>query len=532
MRPAHVRRTNYITIAVSISLLVVGGLGAWFINYLHRLNSTMLARHASYVIAAEELEIEIRDVRNRLNRFLRTNDQQYLDAIPKARWRIMQLMQQARERSQTDEEAQQIQALEAGYSKFFTHFQELVSQLPSEEARQGLGNLIDDLMAREVFIPARRIVQLHQREMVQMAELETQVANRMGWELMLLALCGAVAGAMGGFGLARSLQKSLIQLSVSVHGMAGRLADVVEPLTIDADAPSDNLEQMLKQIAARVALVIERFQESQREVQRAEQLAMVGQLAAGLAHELRNAVMPAKLLVQSAMHNHNPMTDEDLQVVAGEIERLELAVNRLLEFARPSKPEKTLFDLSHVISESLRLISGRASSQRVRIHCDVPSGPALIDADKEQLRQVIINLLLNAMDAMPTGGELSLSLQSPPEWAEGELPNRILATTESVRQPAWALTIADTGQGIPPQILDHVFEPFVTNKPTGTGLGLSICQRIIEAHGGAIRAANRAARGAVFSIRLPAPAARPSQPILPENHQYLDAIHDTTAHCR
>lgn len=507
MRPAHVRRTNYITIAVSISLLVIGGLGAWFINYLHRLNSTMLARHASYVIAAEELEIEIRDVRNRLNRFLRTHDEQYLDAIPKARSRIMHLMEQARVRSQSGEEAEQIQALEAGYSNFFTQFQELVSQLPREEARQGLGNLIDDLMAREVFTPARRIVQLHQREMVQMAELETQVANRMGWELILLALCGAGAGAIGGFGLARSLQKSLIQLSVSVHGMAGRLADVVEPLTIDADAPSDNLEQMLPQIAARVALVIERFQESQREVQRAEQLAMVGQLAAGLAHELRNAVMPAKLLVQSALQNCNPMTEEELQVVAGEIERLELAVNRLLEFARPSKPEKSLFDFAKVVAESLRLIAGRASSQRVRINCEIPSGPVLIDADKEQLRQVIINLLLNAMDAMPSGGELSLSLQPPAESAQSEPVDRIAPATEAMKQPQLLLTIADTGQGIPPQILARVFEPFVTSKPTGTGLGLSICQRIVEAHGGEICAANRAQCGAAFFIHLPAPAA-------------------------
>lgn len=504
MRHAFVRRTAIVTVTISVALLLVACLGAWFVNHIHGLNAALLARQVSGALAAEDLEIEMRDIRNRLNHFLRTGDMQDLQKIAGLRQRTTEMFVKARARSHSAAETEEVARLEAGYERFFAQFEQLVSQLPDNEARLGLSQLIDDLMAREIFAPARRIVELRQQEIVKMAELEAQVASRMGVELILLGACGAGAGAVGGFGLARSLQRSLIELSVSVHGVAGKLAEVTEPLPLDARLLSNDLESALQQIGDRVATVIERFEESRREVQRAEQLAMVGQLAAGLAHELRNTVMPVKLLVDSALHDGNRMSDEDLRVVAGEINRLELAVNRLLEFARPTSPERALFDLRKLVSESLRLIAGRANVQRVRIQQCVPPHPVLIDADKEQLRQVTLNLLLNALDAMPTGGELCVSLWSAPR---DETETATIGEQRPPTEQQVTLTIADTGCGLPPQLAERVFEPFVTNKSTGTGLGLSICKRIVEAHGGLIRAANRADRGTEFSIQLPAGCA-------------------------
>ena len=502
MRPGYVRRTAIVTGAISASLLVVACLGAWFVHHIHQINAELLGQHVKNALEAEELEIEMRDIRNRLNRYLRTEELQYLELIPKYRERATHLILQARARSHSDEETQQVAVLETGYDKFFVRFQDLVSQLPSSEAHQGLSSLIDDLMAREIFAPARRIVELRQQEIVQMAELETQVASRMGIELILLGACGAGAGAIGGYGLARSLQRLLIELSVSVHGVAGKLAEVTEPLTLHPALHGTDLEQALQQISDRVTTVVRRIEEGQREMQRAEQLAMVGQLAAGLAHELRNTVMPVKLLVDSAIQDDSHMTGEDLRVVAGEINRLEMAVNRLLEFARPSSPQRALFDLRPLVSESLRLIVGRANVQRVTIRECLPPHPVLIDADKEQLRQVTLNLLLNALDAMPTGGELCVSLHLTHDKAA------VFSAVPAGKQRPTSdqqvtLTIADTGCGLPPQVADRVFEPFVTSKATGTGLGLSICKRIVEAHGGQIRAVNRAERGTEFSIQLP-----------------------------
>jgi signal transduction histidine kinase len=337
--------------------------------------------------------------------------------------------------------------------------------------------------------------------MIAMAENGRQMANRMGIELVLLGACGAVAGALGGYGLARSLQSLLIELSLSIHGVAGQLDEVIGPVKINSRSPSASLEQTLRQIESRVAYVIDHLQQSRREVQRAEQLAMVGQLAAGLAHELRNALMPVKLLVLSAVDDRRHLPPDDLAVVSREINRLEIAVNRLLEYARPSTPEKRLFDLCDLVTESQQLIAGRAKSQGVRMLDHVPAEPVLIDADKEQIRQVLLNVLLNALDAMPTGGEVCIAVARPPPTHSRASPADGFAEGEI------QLTVTDTGVGLARDISERLFQPFVTSKTTGTGLGLSICKRIIEAHGGRIAVTNRTTGGAMVEIHLPSCAA-------------------------
>jgi signal transduction histidine kinase len=259
-------------------------------------------------------------------------------------------------------------------------------------------------------------------------------------------------------------------------------------LTIKTRTPDEGLEKTLQTVAERVALVIERFQQSKREVQRAGQLSVVGHLAAALAHELRNALMPAKLLVQSALHDNQPLGSEDLAVVAMEITRIETAVHRLLDFARPSVPEKSLFDLRTLVAESFPLIAGRTNAQGVEIVSDLPAQPVLVDADKEQLRQVLMNLLLNSLDAMPAGGELGVSIKSLSGMNRSA---RELHQGEPRTEGQVTLTVVDTGSGFPDDVVRHLFEPFVTTKQTGTGLGLSICKQ------------NRPGRGAMLAVELP-----------------------------
>lgn len=500
MRPTFVHRTTMTTVAGCLALLVIALTGAWFVRGIHRLQSVTLARHVTNVVAAEELEIEMREIRNRINRFLRTGTISYLDEIPEIRTKTTELLQRARARAETPEEAGLATRLAQGYDQFFVRFQELHAQLPSEAARKGLSDLIDNQMAKEIFAPARAIVTLHQREMLDDAQNNQQMANRMGVELVLLGACGAVAGALGGYGLARSLQGLLIELSVPIHGVAGQLDEVIGPLKINAHEGSASLEQTLREIESRVGYVVDHLQQTRREVQRAEQLALAGQLATGVAHELRNALMPVKLLVDSAVADQRQLPPDELGVVSREIGRLETAVNRLLDYARPVPPEKRLFDLRDLANETEQLVAGRALAQQVEMRTDLPQNPLLVDADKEQLRQVLLNLLLNALDAMPTGGQLSVTVRAVDHPApHGEADGAV---------PMVQLTVADTGSGLPPSVASRLFQPFVTSRSTGTGLGLSICKRIVEAHGGAIALRNLPEGGAqaeVCLVACPAP---------------------------
>jgi signal transduction histidine kinase len=291
---------------------------------------------------------------------------------------------------------------------------------------------------------------------------------------------------MSGFGVSWAISRSIVRLSVPIRDAAGKLNEIVGPITLSARWGLDELEGVLHTIAERIGAVIERLQQSEREAQRAEHLAAVGQMAAGIAHELRNPLMPIKILVQSAADRRpSPGLDgRDLAVLEEEISRLERSIQMFLDFARPPRIEKRTFEARDVLTQIVQLFEARAERQGVRIERRFPDEPLLMQADVGQFRQVVLNLLLNALDAVPRGGTVWLELcKENGKWL--------------------TLSVADMGGGLPAGLGAQIFEPFVSTKETGLGLGLSICKRIVEAHEGEIHAANRPEGGAVFTVRFP-----------------------------
>jgi signal transduction histidine kinase len=282
---------------------------------------------------------------------------------------------------------------------------------------------------------------------------------------------------------------------------------VVGPVTLSAGWGLHELGGTLHKMAHHIGTVIERLQQSQREVLRAEQLAAVGQLAAGMAHELRNPLMSMKILIQAAAEGADPagLRGRDLTVLEEEITRLERLIQTFLDFARPPVLKKQLIAAQEIIEATLSLASPRAARQGVRIRWDRPRRPVLVEADLGQLRQVLLNLLFNALDVLPRGGAVRIEARKSgkSKRRQGEVaPAGCLSDAEG----RWLLLrVADTGPGLPAELGQQIFEPFVSTKDTGIGLGLSICRRIVEAHGGDISAADRLEGGAVFTVRLPLP---------------------------
>jgi two-component system sensor histidine kinase HydH len=223
-----------------------------------------------------------------------------------------------------------------------------------------------------------------------------------------------------------------------------------------------------------------------RTVLRAEALAEVGQVAAGMAHELRNPLTAIKMLVQANREDveSQGLPSEDLRVIETEIRRMEDRLNVFIDFARPPRPERRLIDLRSVVDQTLSLIGGRARKQRVTLKSNSPEAPVEVQADGEQLRQLLVNLALNALDVMPRGGVLEIAVGPV---ADGQAEVEVL----------------DTGPGIPTRHLPRVYEPFFTSKETGLGLGLVVSKRIAHDHGGTLHATNRPQGGARFVLRLP-----------------------------
>lgn len=235
---------------------------------------------------------------------------------------------------------------------------------------------------------------------------------------------------------------------------------------------------------------ITRLIEMEELMRRQERLATVGSLAAGIAHEIRNplaslsgSIQMLREDLQLADHNRRLM-----DIVLRETDRLNTIITEFLEYARPRPISRSSVPLADVLQETIVLLrNSRGFRTGIDITCEVDPG-LRVTGDPQRLRQVFWNLLINAAQAMPEAGTISLSAAAAPGTVRDEV----------------VVTIADTGEGIAADDLAKIFDPFFTTKSDGTGLGLAITYRIIEDHEGAIDVRSEAGRGTTFTVRLPA----------------------------
>ena len=220
-----------------------------------------------------------------------------------------------------------------------------------------------------------------------------------------------------------------------------------------------------------------------------EKMAAIGQLAAGIAHEIRNPlgiILSALYDLAELIRAPEPEVEEDLRIARAEIERAQEIIDSLLEFSREGPAELGPVDLNDLVGRTLKLMGQYLRKHRIEAAVELaPHG--WCRANENALRQVLLNLVTNAVQAMPAGGELRLRTEAKPG-------RRV------------ALHVSDTGAGIPPERLSRIFEPFFTTKPPGegTGLGLSVVHSVVRSVGGTIEVASEPGRGTTFSIELPA----------------------------
>ncbi len=224
----------------------------------------------------------------------------------------------------------------------------------------------------------------------------------------------------------------------------------------------------------------------------AARLAGVGELAASIAHELNNPLATVSLRVEGVLARTPPDDPRrrPLEVVEQEVQRMARLVANLLNFSRPGRDQVSTVDVREEVAKTVELTEHHLRKRRVRVEPEFAPDVPLIYADRQQLRQVFLNLFTNAADAMPGGGRLT------PRVRPGTLPPA---------RPAVVVEVADTGAGIPPEHLGRVTEPFFSTKPEGkgTGLGLAICKRIVEQHSGTIQIESEVGAGTTVRVTLP-----------------------------
>ncbi len=251
--------------------------------------------------AAEEVEILIREMRTQFDRFLLRGNRRNLQVSETFRQEMNHWLRVAENWSISSVEKDYTSRARRGYQRFLEEVDTLADKAPQEDLGPAVRKLIEEVMVPEILDPIHKYLDLNEEEVEESLAENQQLADRLVYGLLSLGICGCGAGLVAGFGIARGVSRSLIQLSVPIRAAAGHLETVVGPFTV-AGAGTDlgQLEGVLRSIADRIGAVVERLRQSEREVLRSEQLAALGQMAAGMAHELRNPLTSMKLLVQSA----------------------------------------------------------------------------------------------------------------------------------------------------------------------------------------------------------------------------------------
>ncbi len=322
------------------------------------------------------------------------------------------------------------------------------------------------------------------------------------------ALSAPLWVSAGGAGEA-DLQSALVELGLSsamtvpvarqkVHGVlfAGRGKDA--PVFREVDLEMFILLSRQAAVAMENAMLYEelreyvrRVEESQQALVRAEKLATAGRMTASIAHEINNPLQSVQNCIHLAMRREvsEKKRDEFLQLAKSELERLMSTVQRMLDFYRPGAVDRQRVTLHTLLKHVINLMQSQLEERKIRVVTGFSSKLPPILAVKSQLEQVFINLILNAYDAMPDGGELHISARPVREMVE--------------------IIFQDTGPGVPLEDRTRIFEPFVSTKKNGTGLGLSVSYGIISAHGGSLDLIAGRGKGACFRILLPVKGQKP-----------------------
>jgi signal transduction histidine kinase len=318
-------------------------------------------------------------------------------------------------------------------------------------------------------------------EEVRAQELRTRLM------LILIGCVGLLIGAVGASLLARRITRPLKKL---VEGTV-RISkgDFAQKIDIDTQDEIGNLAQSFNEMSRQLVLARERMEAANKKLIQAEKLASIGRISAGIAHEIRNPLTSVKLNIQKVMESDSldDVDKEHLDISREGIGHIENFIKELLNFTRVPELHLDHFSVEEIMDESIKMIRGTFRLKKVQLEKDVQEHlpDMLVDGDK--LRQVFLNILHNACEAVHEAGQINISL-SQTEGSEGQCVK---------------IEISDNGSGIPEKDWETIFEPFYTTKSTGIGLGLANARKIIEQHKGFIRVKKKKGLGACFEVIIP-----------------------------
>jgi signal transduction histidine kinase len=484
-----------------IIALIMGG-GYLVIAYAYNLQKNTEQRidaAQQKVHVARAMEIELVRLRGFTLTYLVHKSRQWQDSITAREIQFIIYLEKARLNATSPEEValiQQISGLFSNYERSIYTATDLVRGHQVSRANALIMYAGKDLLDT-IHEKSRLLIGMNRLE-EDSYESDIVQANTMIIRTMIsLGLGGILGGLLLGWIISRMVLNPINQLILQVRSASG--GAFLEKLEIPEHGDLEELGERIKALIDRINLAREALDKTKQLLQYSNKYAALGKVAPTVAHEIRNPLAAIKMLVYSM--KEDPGFPEpfrpDLEIISSEINRMDDFIRNFLKFARPPEPVFTLLDPVVVLQEVVNLLKPRFKSSMIQLFDSTAEARAMVLADSSHMKQLFMNLLINAIEAMPDGGDLvlSTSFQYAPDSATGVSDKKYLQ-----------IHVADTGQGIPEKIMARLFEPFIKGSDHGVGIGLSISQNIANTHHGWIEAKNRTdAKGAVFTINLPVP---------------------------
>lgn len=313
----------------------------------------------------------------------------------------------------------------------------------------------------------------------QFLEIRVAIRRSLVYSILVTLLTVGYFGLV--FGMERLFQTTLGYQSVWISLLAfAAMALAFQPMKLAVQRAVDWL--VFRETKEGLAKRMERLEE---QAFHAEKFRAISTMAAGMAHEIKNPLSALQTFAEFIPDKHkDPSFAKNLHgVLSSETQRIQKLVQEILDFAKPKRPKLQEIEPGRLISSTVDLLSSELLKRRVKWEVDCRHNGSAVSADPDQLRQILINLIQNAADAMPRGGKLTIATRQKNESVE--------------------LIVSDTGEGIPKELLPKIFDPFVSTKPNGNGLGLAMVYSMVRANRGTIRVTSKPHQGTTFTVSLP-----------------------------
>ncbi|UCF82232.1 MAG: histidine kinase [Desulfobacteraceae bacterium] len=482
------RARIYVILAALVFITIVGGLiMVWYTYRMQGLLTHITDRNVAAFQAAEALEIALVNQKGFVSYYFLDGDPDWLRQLGEYRQIFKERLNEARSFVENENQKEAINLIESEYIRYVTSKDQVIAHYKAGEREAGTA------LHREVRNRFFRILDLCERY----RDLHTESIKRARDSSHAQAKkLRVIAGTA-----------ILIVLSLAVLLAFVLMAHVLGPvrmLALEANRQGashksgDDVKALRRSVRGLIEDVDHTYfelEKSRTTLLQAEKMALVGKLAAGMAHSIRNPLTSVKMRLFSLSRtlDLSAPQKEDFEVISEETRHIDNIVENFLEFSRPPKLKMQRISPSDVVDLTIQLLKHRLESYDVNIKLIRKRPLPEIQADPEQLKEVLINLVVNACEAMERGGSMVIHEE------EG--------FAEPLEQVV-VIRLSDSGPGIPESIRDKVLQPFFTTKDEGTGLGLSIVTRIVEEHGGWLDLISEEGKGATFVVTLPVKGAK------------------------